>query len=122
MESIVEQVVRVLDEVGALPNVGHHDRDEFNRTIRAYRNRRKNTQHTSPKSTGKYDTDVRVKERERKDIKRAHPTAKLNYNATRKKWEIKARDVLQKKEEIEAKYNLHRLEEIAVRTSAIGIW
>jgi hypothetical protein len=74
------------------------------------------------KITGERDTFEKERERERKDIKRAHPTAKLNYNATRKKWEIKARDVLQKKEEIEAKYNLHRLEEIAVRTSAIGIW
>jgi len=123
MESIVEQVVRVLDEVGALPNVGRHDRDEFNRTIRAYRNRRKQTQHTPPKSTGEFDTHVRVKERERKDIKRARPTAKLKYNNGRKKWEVVARDYLQKKEDIEKKYGLQRLEEIiTIRTGAIGIW
>ena len=122
MESIVEQVVRVLDEVGALPNVGRHDRDEFNRTIRAYRTRRKKTQHTPPKSTGELDTYNKVKERERKDVKRARPTAKLKYNNGRKKWEVVARDDLQKKEDIEEKYGLQRIAEITIRTGAIGIW
>jgi hypothetical protein len=74
------------------------------------------------KITGARDEFEKERERERKDIKRAHPTAKLNYNSARKKWEIKAGDVLQKKEEIEKKYNLHRLDEITIRTSAIGIW
>ena len=115
MTDMVSQVVQVLD-----------DGNQFMSPSRVLHSRVKKLQpRRKPiplsKTTGELDTFEKQKERERKDIKRLRPTAKLKYNDSRRKWDVKAQDRLQQKEMIQITHNT-LLNEITIRTGAIGLY
>ena len=141
MNSMVEDVVRVLDRQGRIihgsdtstladtiyrletnrrsprheDSIYHHPKRVLKSRVPKLTPRRKPIRTQGPaKSTGEYDTWSRSKEGLRKQIKDRHPTAKLKWSGNR--WKVRQ----QEKEEVEKKYNLHHLFEISWRTIGIA--
>ena len=111
MTEMVSQVVKAIDEATRLGRLSNHLGNVVPPGAKRFRP-------TPAKSTGELETYEKQKERERKDIKRLRPTAKLKYNDSRRKWDVKAQDKLQQKEMIQATHNT-LLMEITIRTTAI---
>ncbi len=111
MTEMVSRVVRVIDEATRLGRLSNH-------LGNAVPPGGKRLRTTPSKSTGELETYEKQKERERKDIKRLRPTAKLKYDGSRRKWDVKAQDRLQQKEMIQITHNT-LLMEITIRTTAI---
>ena len=89
MDSMVDRVARLLDKQG----IGRFGSIHGNLVRQIHQSWRPSDQHkeaigTPPKSTGEFDTFEKQKERERKDLKRRYPNAKLKWSDARKKWLI----------------------------------
>ena len=89
MDSMVDRVARLLDKQG-IGRFGRSHGDLSHQITQSWRpsHRHKEAIGTPPKSTGEFDTFEKQKERERKDLKRRYPNAKLKWSDARKKWLI----------------------------------